>query len=122
MTKRTLKATAWVSADKTLAKNPDFAAAHMNRTVRMVERDKNHPSVIIWSLGNEAGFGPNFEATSAWIHQRDPSRPVHYERAERDPHTDIICPMYPSPHTLANMPTRPDASVHHVRIRARDGQ
>ena len=61
----------------------------MNRTVRMVERDKNHPSVIIWSLGNEAGDGPNFEATSKWIHQRDPSRPVHYERAGRKPHYRI---------------------------------
>jgi beta-galactosidase len=85
----------------TLAKDPQFAAAHMNRTVRMVERDKNHPSVIIWSLGNEAGFGPNFEATADWIHQRDPGRPVHYERAGNDPHTDIICPMYPDPRTLA---------------------
>jgi beta-galactosidase len=86
--------------DKTLAKNPDFADAHMNRTVRMVERDKNHASVIIWSLGNEAGDGPNFEATSAWIHKRDSSRPVHYERAESKPYTDIICPMYPNPRSL----------------------
>jgi len=86
---------------ETLAKNPAFAAAHMNRTVRMVERDKNHPSVIIWSLGNEAGFGPNFEATSDWIHQRDSSRPVHYEQAGRNKYTDIVCPMYPRPETLA---------------------
>ncbi len=88
--------------DKTLAKNPDFADAHLNRTIRMVERDKNHPSVIIWSLGNEAGFGPNFEADSAWIHQRDPSRPVHYEPAGSAPATDIVCPMYPSAKTLAD--------------------
>jgi beta-galactosidase len=87
--------------EHTLAKNPAFAAAHMNRTVRMVERDKNHPSVIIWSLGNEAGFGPNFEATSDWIHQRDASRPVHYEQAGRNDYTDIVCPMYPRPGTLA---------------------
>ncbi len=86
---------------ETLAKNPDWADAHMNRTVRMVERDKNHPSVIIWSLGNEAGDGPNFEATSKWIHQRDSSRPVHYEQAGWKPHTDIICPMYPHPRELA---------------------
>ena len=85
---------------KTLAKNPDFAAAHMDRTVRMLERDKNHPSVIIWSLGNEAGDGPNFEATSAWIKQRDASRPVHYERAGLAKHTDIICPMYMKPWDL----------------------
>jgi beta-galactosidase len=86
--------------EKTLAKVPEWAAAHMDRTVRMVERDKNHPSVIIWSLGNEAGDGPNFEATSAWIKQRDPSRPVHYERAEERPHTDIVCPMYARPERL----------------------
>jgi beta-galactosidase len=87
--------------DKTLAKNPDWADAHMNRTVRMVERDKNHPSVIIWSLGNEAGDGPNFEAMSKWIHGRDPTRPVHYEQAGSKAHTDIICPMYPDPRELA---------------------
>ncbi len=96
---------------ETLAKNPDWAAAHLDRTVRMVERDKNHPSVIIWSLGNEAGDGPNFEATSAWIHQRDASRPVHYEQAARKPHTDIVCPMYPRPRVLgeyaAEAQTRP---------------
>jgi beta-galactosidase len=86
---------------KTLAKNPDWADAHMNRTVRMVERDKNHPSIIIWSLGNEAGDGPNFEATSKWIRERDPSRPVHYEQAARKPYTDIVCPMYPKPSELA---------------------
>jgi beta-galactosidase len=89
-------------AEKTLAKDPAFADAHMNRTVRMVERDKNHPSVIIWSLGNEAGSGPNFEATSAWIHQRDPSRPVHYEGAGMASYTDIVCPMYPGPRSLAD--------------------
>ncbi len=83
--------------ERTLANKPEWREAHMDRTIRMVERDKNHPSVIIWSLGNEAGDGPNFEATSFWIHQRDPTRPVHYERAEERPHTDIICPMYPYP-------------------------
>jgi beta-galactosidase len=86
--------------DRSLAKNPDWGPAHMDRTVRMVERDKNHPSVIIWSLGNEAGDGINFEATSAWIHGRDPSRPVHYERAGDKPHTDIVCPMYARIETL----------------------
>ena len=92
----------------TLAKNPTFAAAHMNRTVRMVERDKNHPSVIIWSLGNEAGDGPNFEATSAWIKQRDPSRPVHYEQAGEKAHTDIVCPMYPRVGRLEKYSSKPE--------------
>ncbi len=82
--------------ERTLGNNPIWKEAHLDRTRRMVERDKNHPSVIIWSLGNEAGDGCNFEATSAWIHGRDPSRPVHYERAGLRPHTDIVCPMYAS--------------------------
>ena len=85
---------------ESLAKDPAFADAHMDRTVRMVERDKNHPSVIIWSLGNEAGDGPNFVATSRWIKQRDPSRLVHYEQAGEQAHTDIVCPMYPRPNQL----------------------
>ena len=92
---------------ETLAKDLAWAAAHLDRTVRMVERDKNHPSVIIWSLGNEAGDGPNFVATSKWIHQRDPSRPVHYERAGHEPHTDIVCPMYPNPRELDKYAAKP---------------
>lgn len=85
---------------ESLAKQPEWGPAHLDRTMNMVERDKNHPSVIIWSLGNEAGDGPNFEATSAWIKQRDPSRPVHYEQAGQRPHTDIVCPMYARIHHL----------------------
>jgi beta-galactosidase len=80
----------------TLANRPEWKKAHLDRIIRMVERDKNHASVIIWSMGNEAGDGTNFEAASEWIHRRDPSRPVHYERAELRPHTDVYCPMYPS--------------------------
>ncbi len=93
--------------ERTLARNAAFADAHMDRTVRMVERDKNHPSVIIWSLGNEGGFGPNFAATSAWVKHRDPTRPVQYERAGRDPATDIICPMYARPDHLAKYASTP---------------
>lgn len=87
--------------DVTLGNDPAWREAHMDRTVRMVERDKNHPSVIVWSLGNEGGDGANFEATSAWVHGRDPSRPVQYERAVRRPHVDIYAPMYARiPHLL----------------------
>ena len=88
---------------ETLAKNPLFAAAHLVRDSRMVQRDFNHPSVIVWSLGNEAGAGPNFEACYDWIKAYDPSRPVQYEqgviRRERKSlrYTDIYCPMYNSP-------------------------
>ena len=90
----------WISErtdrpDKTLGNRPEWGKAHLDRTMRMVERDKNHPSIIIWSLGNEAGDGVNFEATSDWIKRRDPTRPVQYEQADTQPHTDIVVPMYP---------------------------
>jgi len=80
--------------DRTLGNNPIWENAHIDRTRRMLERDKNHPSVIIWSLGNEAGNGCNFQATYRWIKTRDLSRPVQYERAGKEWNTDIYCPMY----------------------------
>ena len=86
--------------DRTLGNKPEWRKAHLNRTERMVERDKNHPCVIIWSLGNEAGNGCNFEATYDWIKNRDHSRPVWYERAEQGANTDIFCPMYWTPSDL----------------------
>lgn len=79
-----------------LAKHEEWGPMHMDRTQRMVERDKNHPCIVTWSLGNEAGDGVNFVATSEWIQQRDDSRPVQYERAGLEEHTDIYCPMYMS--------------------------
>ncbi|MDR3651809.1 MAG: glycoside hydrolase family 2 TIM barrel-domain containing protein [Paludibacter sp.] len=85
----------------TLASDPDWAAAFLDRAIRMAERDKNHPSIIMWSLGNEAGYGPNFAANSAWLHDFDPTRPVHYEGAQGvngnpDPSTvDVISRFYP---------------------------
>ena len=79
-----------------LAKDPAWGPAHLDRVRRMVERDKNHPSIIVWSLGNEAGDGVNFEEAYRWLKKRDPSRPVQYERAELRAHTDIYCPMYAS--------------------------
>ncbi|TWU18429.1 Beta-galactosidase [Allorhodopirellula heiligendammensis] len=80
-----------------LAKDPKWGKAHLDRLQRMVERDKNHPSIIIWSLGNEAGNGVNFMTNYDWVKQRDPSRPVQYEQAGfGDRNTDIRCPMYAS--------------------------
>ena len=79
---------------QTLAKNEDFALAHLERNQRNVLRNYNHPSVIIWSMGNEGGFGPNFEACYRWIKDYDNSRPVQYERAGDNEFTDIFCPMY----------------------------
>lgn len=84
-----------------LASDPDWALAFLDRTIRMAERDKNHPSVVMWSLGNEAGYGPNFAADAAWLKDFDPTRPVHYEGAqglngEPDPSTvDVISRFYP---------------------------
>jgi len=81
----------------TLGNNPEWLIAHLTRTKNSVERDKNHPSVIIWSLGNEAGNGFNFYNTYNWIKQKDNTRPVQYERALLEWNTDIYCPMYSHP-------------------------
>ncbi|QDU57882.1 glycoside hydrolase family 2 TIM barrel-domain containing protein [Aeoliella mucimassa] len=79
-----------------LAKQPSWGPAHLDRAKNLVGRDKNHPSVIIWSMGNEAGNGANFENNYAWFKRTDPSRPVQYEQAYegRDTNSDIVCPMY----------------------------
>jgi beta-galactosidase len=79
---------------ESLAKNPDWFAAHLDRIKNLVERDKNHPCIVMWSLANEAGDGENFIKASAWLHQRDPSRPVHSEQAGRAAHADLYSPMY----------------------------
>lgn len=80
--------------EKTLAKDPAYAKAHLERNQRNVLRSYNHPSVIFWSLGNEAGFGPNFEECYKWVKNEDPSRPCQYEQAHGKEFTDIYCPMY----------------------------
>ena len=79
----------------TLAKRADFEKMHLERNEANVKVYKNHPSIIVWSLGNEAGFGPNFEKCYTWIKEYDKTRPVQYERAPYDGgYTDITCPMY----------------------------
>ncbi|MFT4202741.1 MAG: glycoside hydrolase family 2 TIM barrel-domain containing protein [Chitinophagaceae bacterium] len=76
---------------------PEWQAAHLDRMKRLIERDKNHASVIFWSLGNEASNGKAFYTMYDWAKARDKSRPVQYEQAyQRDRNTDIICHMYPS--------------------------
>jgi len=80
--------------DRTLAKVASYALAHLERNQRNVQRGYNHPSIIGWSLGNEAGFGPNFEACYKWIKNEDKTRPVQYEQARNNEFTDIYCPMY----------------------------
>ena len=105
--------------EKSLAKDSTWREAHLERTIRMLERDKNHPSVIIWSLGNEAGNGVNFYTNYKWIKQRDPSRPVQYERVQAgwgptasfDWNTDILVPMYPSMESLTTYADKFDKPV-----------
>ena len=79
-----------------LAKDSTWLTAHMDRTHRMYERSKNHPAIVIWSLGNEAGNGINFERTYDWLKSVEKGRPVQYERAELNYNTDIYCRMYRS--------------------------
>ena len=78
----------------TLAKREDFAQMHLERNQANVLTLRNHPCIIIWSLGNEAGYGPNFERCYDWIKSVDSTRPVQYEQAGHWGKTDIFCPMY----------------------------
>jgi beta-galactosidase len=94
--------------DKTLANRPEWQPAHLDRTRRNVLTFRNHASVIIWSLGNEAGDGVNFVAASRWIHEHEPTRPVHYEGAGRQPHVDLVSYMYLPAAKLAEEATLPD--------------
>lgn len=95
-----------------ICRDRTYAGAFLDRAIRMVERDKNHPSIILWSLGNESGYGPNHDAMAGWIRGFDPSRPLHCEggiwqqNVAQQPTThryysgqrvtDVICPMYHS--------------------------
>jgi len=80
-----------------LSNDPAWAHAYMERGSRMVLRDRNHPSILIWSLGNESGVGPHHAALAGWIRAYDPTRPVQYESGNPGPEvSDILCPMYPT--------------------------
>jgi beta-galactosidase/beta-glucuronidase len=86
----------FIDNESYLAQQPEWEEPFLDRARRMVERDKNHPSVIIWSLGNESGYGPNHDAMAEWVRQADPTRPIHYERARDAKMVDIVSCMYPS--------------------------
>jgi beta-galactosidase len=94
--------------DVTLGNRPEWEKAHLDRVERMVEAFKNHPSTIIWSLGNEAGDGVNFEAASRWIHENEPTRPVHYEGAGQRPHVDVVSHMYQKVWDMEKEAAEPD--------------
>ncbi|PQV48842.1 beta-galactosidase [Jejuia pallidilutea] len=104
-----------------LSNIPEWHTTFLERGIRMVERDKNHPSIISWSLGNEAGFGPNHAALSAWIKEMDPTRPIHSEGAQNiygynwpkpEPndriYTDIISRMYRLTDDMIDLATKPN--------------
>jgi beta-galactosidase len=94
-----------------LTNDPTWHAAFVDRAVRMVERDKNHPSVLFWSLGNESGMGPNHAAMAGWIREYDPTRPIHYEGAGAEPRdpdwVDVVSRMYTRIPRLAEMARDP---------------
>ncbi len=81
---------------ESLAKLKTWEAAHFDRMQRMFHRSKNHCSILIWSMGNEAGDGITFQNSYVWLKKQDPSRLVQYEQAKELAHTDIVCPMYPN--------------------------
>jgi beta-galactosidase/beta-glucuronidase len=83
-----------------ISQDPAWEHAYLDRVVRMVERDKNHPSIIIWSLGNESGYGCNHDAMANWVRTHEPTRPIHYERAREAEIVDIVSVMYPSVETI----------------------
>ena len=101
-----------------LGNEMSWLPAHLDRTQRMFERDKNHPSIIIWSLGNEAGEGKVFEATYQWLKENDDSRLVQYEPAGEEHYTDVFAPMYPSIERLVKYaksnPTRPAIMIEYA--------
>jgi len=90
----------WFDKTKHVAYLPEWHAAHMDRIYSLVERDKNQPSVILWSLGNECGNGPVFHDAYHWIKNRDNTRLVQFEQAGEQENTDVVCPMYPEIATM----------------------
>ena len=93
--------------EQRLTHNPVWFPSYLDRTVRMVERDKNHPSIVIWSVGNENGDGANLEKTWAWMKQRQSGRPVQSCEAGTAHWTDIVCPMYWHPDGLRDYASQP---------------
>ena len=97
-----------------MCSNPSWGESYLDRVIHLVTRDRNHPSVVVWSLGNESGYGANHAALAGWIREADPSRPLHCERAIYSPDrggwapnlnrgiTDIIAPMYPQIDSIIN--------------------
>lgn len=107
-----------LSDETQIGNEMSWLPAHLIRTQRMYFRDRNHPSIIIWSLGNEAGHGLVFKEMYDWLKKTDSSRPVQYEPAEKEDYTDIFCPMYPRPSSLIkyaeNNPSKPAIMIEYA--------
>ncbi|MGL5787702.1 MAG: glycoside hydrolase family 2 TIM barrel-domain containing protein [Bacteroidales bacterium] len=95
----------WFDKNKHVAYRNEWKAMHKDRIIRMFERDKNRPSVIIWSLGNECGNGDVFYEMYDWLKEKDKTRPVQFEQAGQNRNTDIVCPMYPSVESMIDYAT-----------------
>lgn len=114
------------SEDSTkLGNEMSWLPAHVDRTRNMFERDKNHPSIIIWSLGNESGDGPVFDSTYHWLHRHDNTRPVAYEPAKLHSYTDIFSPMYARIPQIVEYaksnPTRPLIMCEYAHVMGNSG-
>lgn len=107
-----------INSKTQLGNEMSWLPAHLDRTKRMFERDKNHPSIIIWSLGNEAGEGEIFRQTYQWLKSQDTSRLVQYEPAGEEDYTDVFAPMYPSIERLVKYaksnPKRPAIMIEYA--------
>ncbi|MDR1883923.1 MAG: DUF4981 domain-containing protein [Prevotella sp.] len=97
-----------------MANFPEWRGAHFDRVERMMERDKNHPCVIVWSMGNECSNGKVFPEIYRWLKQRDPSRPVQFEQAGEHDNTDIVCPMYPGIESMKKYAARTDVTRPYI--------
>ena len=105
---------AWFDKGPHPAFRPEWAASIKDRIVRMMERDKNHPSVIIWSMGNECGNGQVFFDAYDWLKERDASRPVMFEQAGENRNTDIVAPMYPRIRDMRHYASRTDVTRPYI--------
>lgn len=106
-----------ISKETQIGDEMSWLPAHLDRIQRMFYRDRNHPSIIIWSLGNEAGEGEVFKTTYQWLKDHDGTRPVQYEPAGQEDYTDIFCPMYPRSSYLINYaennPAKPSIMIEY---------
>lgn len=97
-----------------ITNDPQWEAAYVDRAVRMMERDKNHPSIIMWSLGNESSFGCNFKAMSKWVHERDNTRLVHYEEDREGTAVDVMSTMYTNHQKLEELGQLENTDKPHI--------